>query len=104
MMRRPGLYSTWSSIAGDWWEIRPGSATAWTAQLKLYFPQVLEWFDDLRTHLVCDFLLQWPTLSAAQKARRATLEKFFREHNSVRQDVIQRRVQAIKDGTPLSDR
>ncbi len=25
-----------------------------TALLKLYFPQVLEWFDDIRTDLVCD--------------------------------------------------
>src|SRR3712207_2034215 len=54
-----------------------------TALLKLYFPQVLDWFDDLRTNLVCDFLLQWPTLAEVKKVRRASLEKFFRAHNSV---------------------
>lgn len=73
-----------------------------TAQLKLYFPQVLEWFDDLRTDLVCDFLLEWPTLSAVKKARRATLEKFFRAHNSARQDVVERRVRAIKESIALT--
>jgi transposase len=29
-----------------------------TSLLKCYFPQVLEWFHDLRTELVCDFLLR----------------------------------------------
>ena len=52
-----------------------------TALLKLYFPQVLEWFPDIRTDMACDFLLQWPTLAEVQKVRRTTLEKFFRSHN-----------------------
>ena len=76
-----------------------------TALLKLYYPQVLEWFDDIRTTLVCDFLLQWPTLEAAKKARRTTLVKFMREHNSVRQESTQQRISAIKESVPLtSDR
>ncbi len=33
-----------------------------TALLKAYIPQVLTWFDDIRTTLVCDFLVLWPTL------------------------------------------
>ena len=73
-----------------------------TAQLKLYFPQVLDWFDDLATHLVCDFLLEWPTLSAVKKARRRTLEKFFCEHNSVRRETNQRRLAEIKAAVPLT--
>ena len=73
-----------------------------TAQLKLYFPQVLDWFDDLATHLVCDFLMEWPTLSAVKKARRATLEKFFCEHNSVRQETNRRRIAEIKAAIPLT--
>lgn len=59
-----------------------------TALLKLYFPQVLEWFDDIRTNMVCDFLLKWPTLAEVQRVRRPTLEKFFREHNSVRREML----------------
>lgn len=73
-----------------------------TALLKLYYPQVLEWFDDIRTALVCDFLLQWPTLEAVKKARPTTLEKFFREHNSVRKESSKQRINSIKEAVPLT--
>jgi transposase len=72
-----------------------------TALLKNYFPQVLDWFPDLRTTLVCDFLTQWPTLDAVQQAAPATLEKFFRSHHAARQGLLERRLQAIKDSQPL---
>jgi len=72
-----------------------------TALLKNYFPQVLDWFPDLRTTLVCDFLTQWPTLDAVQQAVPATLEKFFRSHHAARQGLLERRLQAIKDSQPL---
>ena len=32
-----------------------------TALRKAYVPQVLHWFDDIRTTLVCDCLRRWPT-------------------------------------------
>src|SRR5580658_1081871 len=38
-----------------------------TNHLKIYFPQMLEWFDRLDTELVCAFLEQWPTLEELQK-------------------------------------
>jgi hypothetical protein len=41
--------------------------------LKHYCPQVLHWVQDKDTRLVCDFLSRWPTLKAAQLARRSTL-------------------------------
>ena len=72
-----------------------------TALLKNYFPQVLDWFPDMRTTLVCDFLTQWPTLDAVQQAATATLEKFFRSHHAARQGLLERRLQAIKDSQPL---
>src|SRR6266513_1676921 len=49
-----------------------------TALLKGYFPQVLDWFDDIRTRLFCDFLERWPQLSALPRVRPATLNQFFR--------------------------
>jgi Transposase len=49
-----------------------------TALLKGYFPQILEWFPGLRTLLVCDFIIRWPTLGEVKRAKRPTLEKFFR--------------------------
>jgi transposase len=73
-----------------------------TALLKCYFPQVLEWFPDLRTELVCDFLLRWPSLDALKRVRRETLLKFFRAHNSVRKDTLERRVRSMKAAVPLT--
>ena len=73
-----------------------------TALLKAYFPQVLQWFDDIRTLLVCDLLLHWPTVEALKKVRPATLEKFFHEHHSVRSETISLRIAAIKEAVPLT--
>jgi transposase len=73
-----------------------------TALLKSYFPQVLEWFPDIRTELVCDFLLRWPELSALKRVRRETLLLFFREHNSVRRETLEKRVNSIKEALPLT--
>ena len=72
-----------------------------TALLKGYFPQILEWFPDLRTLLVCDFLTRWPTLSDVKRVQKRTLEKFFRQHNSYRQETVERRIKAIKKSLPL---
>jgi transposase len=72
-----------------------------TALLKCYFPQVLEWFPDIRTQLVCDFLLRWPSLAALRKVRRETLLKFFRAHHSVKTETIERRAELIKEARPL---
>src|ERR671935_1303509 len=73
-----------------------------TSTLKNYFPQVLQWFQDKDTRISCDFLSRWPTLKAAQLARRSTLESFFRDHHVRSPEVIARRIQAIKTATPLT--
>jgi len=73
-----------------------------TSTLKNYFPHVLQWFQDKDTNLFCDFLSRWPTLKAAQLARRTTLETFFRAHHGRSADVIAQRLQAIKSATPLT--
>ena len=73
-----------------------------TALLKGYFPQVLDWFDDIRTLLVCDFLERWPTLAQLQRARPATLTKFFRSHHSTSNATNQRRLAEIKTAIPLT--
>jgi Transposase len=74
-----------------------------TALLKGYFPQVLAWFPDLRTLLVCDFLARWPTLAALQKARPATLLKFLQAHHSVRAATNQRRLAELQTAVPLTN-
>jgi transposase len=73
-----------------------------TSTLKNYFPHVLQWFQDKDTTLFCDFLSRWPTLKAAQLARRTTLETFFHAHHVRSADVIAQRIQAIKSATPLT--
>src|SRR6266851_2523047 len=70
-----------------------------TSALKNYFPHVLQWFPDKDTVLFCDFLSHWPTLKAAQLARRTTLETFFRAHHVRSADVIAQRRHAIKTAT-----
>jgi transposase len=72
-----------------------------TSLLKCYFPQVLDWFPDIRTTLVCDFLLRWSSLDSLHRVRRETLVKFFRAHNSVRRETIAERVDSIKQAVPL---
>jgi transposase len=73
-----------------------------TATLQNHFPHALHWFDDKDTTLCCDFLTPWPTLKAAQLARRITLEHFFRAHHVRSANVIAKRIQAIKSATPLT--
>jgi hypothetical protein len=72
-----------------------------TSTLKYYFPHVLHWFPDKDTPIFCDFLSRWPTLKAAQLARRSTFESFFRDHHVRSPEVIARRLQAIR-AIPIS--
>ena len=73
-----------------------------TALLKSYFPQVLNWFSELRTLIVCDFLDRWPTLEAVQRTRPTTVNKFLRSHHSVRRETNERRLAEIKTAVPLT--
>ena len=73
-----------------------------TALLKASFPQILQWFDDSRTLLVCDVLPRWPTVEALKKVRPATLETFFHAHHSVRRETISGRMAALKEALPLT--
>lgn len=78
------------------------SSNRLTSLLKCYFPQILEWFPDICTALVCDFLARWPELAALKRVRRETLLKFFRSHNSVRRDTLEQRLTSIKEALPLT--
>ena len=73
-----------------------------TSALKNYFPQVLHWFSEKDTAIFCDFLSRWPTLKAAQLARRTTLEAFFRTHHVRSTDLIATRIEAIKSARALT--
>jgi transposase len=73
-----------------------------TSTLKNSFPHVLQWFDEKDTPLFCDFLSRWPTLKAAQLARRSSLETFFRAHHVRSAGLIATRLQAIKSARALT--
>lgn len=74
-----------------------------TAVLKGYFPQILDWFEDIRTQLVCDFLTRWPHLPRLQKARPATINQFLRSHHSTSKLTNARRLAEIKSAVPLTN-
>jgi transposase len=67
-----------------------------TDLLKICFPQILKWFDDVSSSLAGDLLEKWPTLEALQKARPATLEKFLREHNCRDEKKNRQRLEEIR--------
>jgi transposase len=73
-----------------------------TDALKQYFPQALDCFEDKDTLVFCDFLTHWPTLKQAQRARKARLSAFFREHNVRYPHIVERRIQAILTATVLT--
>jgi len=73
-----------------------------TACLKMYFPQVPQWFDDVDTPLVGDLLERWPSLDQLQRAHPGTLRKFFHEHNCRSEERIQERIQAIYQAMPAT--
>ncbi len=73
-----------------------------TACLKLYFPQVLPWFDDVASPLVGDLLDRWPNLEQLQRAHPGTLRKFFGEHNCRSAEKNEERIAAIYTATPAT--
>src|SRR2546430_550680 len=56
---------------------RSGSESPVTAHLKMYFPQALAWFDEIGSNIAAEFLERWPSLEKLQRARPATIERFF---------------------------
>jgi len=73
------------------------------AYLKVYFPQMLQWFSDLDSDLVCDWLERWPTLPELQRARANTLRSFFRQHRCHKQELIEGRIAAIAQAMPATN-
>jgi transposase len=72
------------------------------ASLKLYFPLVLELFEDLCSPLAGVFLARWSTLEELQRARFATLRAFFYRHGSRSKALIERRLALIASARPLT--
>ncbi|HEX7454500.1 MAG TPA: IS110 family transposase [Gallionella sp.] len=80
-----------------------GITNRMTSALKEYYPQVLDWFEHRDTLIFCDFLEHWPTLKHVKRARKATLESFFRQHNANRAHLVEQRIQGIRTATALTE-
>ena len=74
-----------------------------TATLKNYYPHVLDWFKEKDTAIFCNFIIKWPSLDDAKKARKQTLMNFFLQNNPRYTDVNERRVEEIKMAFSLTD-
>jgi hypothetical protein len=81
-------------------EEKTAQSSRLTHHLKIYFPQVLEWFDRLDTELVCTFLEQWPTLEELQKVPPARLRTFFRKQRCHYPELVERRLIGIREAMP----
>jgi transposase len=77
------------------------------AQLKLFYPQLLNWFDRVDSIVVGEFLLKWSTLEHLQKARPKTVARFLKDHRvgepriAEIQAEIEKAVPAIRDQAVL---
>jgi transposase len=74
-----------------------------TASLKMYFPQVLRWFDEVDSPLVRDLLRQWPTLPELKRCHPGTLKKFFTEHNCRGEERLKERCALIYAALPATE-
>jgi transposase len=83
-------------------ESRVRTTNALTANLKLYFPQGLDCFEDIASPLACEFLSQWPSLGQAQRARDPTLTTFFHRHGVRGEALIAARIAALRQAMPLT--
>jgi len=73
-----------------------------TSYLKIYFPQMVEWFEKLDMPLVCDLLERWPTLEELQKVSPEELRTFFCQHHCHR-GFRERRSLVIGGATPAKE-
>lgn len=71
-----------------------------TAALKLYYPQVLNWFEEITAPIVLDWLERWPTLEKLQRARPATIEQFLIDHGRRDADRIAQQLAEIRCARP----
>ena len=73
------------------------------AALKEYFPQALTWAGtELASPLACAFLRRWPTLAALQRARPATVRRFYTTHGCRRAARLDAHLAEIATAVPLT--
>ena len=73
-----------------------------TACLKMYFPQLLQWFDAVDSPLVGAVVERFDSLTEMQRVHAGTLKKFFQEHNCRSEERIGERIAAIQQAMPAT--
>jgi hypothetical protein len=57
---------------------------------------------DVGSTMAADFLERWPNLKQLQRARPATIERFFVDHNSRDRERIAQRLEQIRKAVPMT--
>ena len=84
-------------------ELRSQLVLQLQATLKGYFPQALTWAGaDLARPLALAFLERWPTLAALQRARPATVRRFYTSHGCRRAARLDARLAEMATALPLT--
>jgi len=73
-----------------------------TSQLKEAFPQSLEWAGQLGRPAACEFLAQWPSLTAIQQEKPSILREFYRAHFRLTPDELEQRLEQIRQARALT--
>ena len=74
-----------------------------TACLKMYFPQVLQWFHAVDSPLVGAVVERFASLTQLQRAHPGTLQKFFHEHHCRGGQRLGERIAAIQQAMPATE-
>src|SRR5262249_19932458 len=73
--------------------------------LKIYFPQMLEWFGRRDTNLGCEFRERGPWREELKKVSPAELRKFFRQRQGRHHELTEDRIHGIAQAMPaIQDR
>jgi transposase len=81
---------------------RTGLSNSLTGTLKLYFPQMVQWFDRVDSPLVGALLERWPTLEQLRQQNAATLRQFFLEHDNRGEARLEQRLEQIRVAMPAT--
>jgi transposase len=83
---------------------RTGLTNRLIALLKQYFPQALVLCgEDLWRPLATRFLLKWPSLSAVQKTKPASLKTFYYLNGSRSARLLEQRLALVQKAVPVTD-
>lgn len=74
-----------------------------TSLLKTYYPQALALAgEDLSAPLAWEFLRRWPDLISLKAARLSTVRNFYYRNNVRRPELVEKRLQRIKESVALT--